>query len=193
MSEKEKKEEKAGEAQAAPKKKGGKLLFILLPIVGAIAGIGVSMAIPRTNDHANQKPHEPEEQLLDFAIPEIRANLQRAGGLHFIGCDIQIKIKSRHMDHVAPRLGLKAPTGEGGGHGGGGGKPAELSTLGPDYSVAARDRIILLFNAKTIDDLEGREKKELLKKEIKAELDEVLFPEKDGEVEAVLFRTILIQ
>lgn len=192
MSDDKKKDDKApAEGAAAPKKKGGKILFIALPIVGALGGFGVTFALPKPAEEKQVK-HEKPELFADFAIPEIKANLARSGGLHFCGVDIHIKIKSREMEHVAARLGLPVDSGAGGEHGGGG-KPKDVPVLGMQYGSAVRDRVILLLNSKSIDDLEGREKKELLKKEIRAELDELLFPEHDGEVEAVLFKDILIQ
>lgn len=193
MADNEKKAEKtAAEAtEQKPKKKSGKLLFIILPVVGAAAGVVATMALPKPNQKAEAKQELPE-QYADFAIPEIKANLARSGGLHFVGVEITIKIKSHEIDHVAHRLGIVAESGGGEGHGGGG-KPKDIPQIGPQFVSAVRDRIILLFNSKSIDDLEGREKKELLKREIKTELEQLLFPEKDAEVEAVLFKDLLIQ
>ncbi|MFN0205566.1 MAG: flagellar basal body-associated protein FliL [Planctomycetota bacterium] len=193
----DKKEDKqSGEAAAGPSKKnGGKLLFIILPIVGAVAGIGASMAFPKPPSNHAHAQTDQQEEYLDFMVPEIKANLARSGGLHYCAVDIHIRIKSRDMGKTAKRLGLTFSGGGGadGGHGGGGGKNAAIQPLTGNFEAGARDRIILLLNAKSIDDLEGREKKELLKREIKEELNEVLFQQDDGEIDSVLFKDIMIQ
>ncbi|MBI3819099.1 MAG: flagellar basal body-associated FliL family protein [Planctomycetes bacterium] len=190
MADKEKKEDKtAAEASVPAKKRGIPLLFIILPIVGAIAGVGVTFALPKPHKESDAKQETPESYA-DFIIPELKANLARAGGLHYCGLDIHIRIKSRDISHVSARLGLPKDS-SGGEHGGG--KPKGVATLGDEFGAAVNDRVILLLNSKSIDDLEGREKKELLKREIKSELEPILFPEKDGEIEAVLFKNLMIQ
>jgi flagellar basal body-associated protein FliL len=173
------------------KKKGGRLVLMTLPVVGAVLGAAATMAIPKASESPNTGHSADAEAHLDFAIPEIKANLARSGGLHFAGIDIHVQVKTTNAKQVSERLGLKAG-GSDGGHGGGGGR-SEVPQLGGTPGTAVRDRIILLLNAKSIDDLEGREKKELLKREIKEELDLVLFPDRDGEVETVLFKELLIQ
>jgi flagellar basal body-associated protein FliL len=193
MADKEKESKAAGEAPETPvkTKKGGKALLLTLPVAGAVLGAAVTMAIPKPSE-GGHGAHAPEPLAhVDFAIPEIKANLARAGGLHFAGLDIHVQVKTKDPKHVSERLGIKAEASEGG-HGGGGAKK-EVPQLQGTLATAVRDRIILLLNAKSIDDLEGREKKELLKREIKEELDMVLFPDKDGEIEAVLFKELLIQ
>lgn len=195
----EEKKEKEAEKAADPKapagaKKGGKLMLIVLPVVGALAGIGATFAVPKPTPQGDHKPQEPPEEIGEFAIPDLKANLHRAGGLHFCMVDLLVNFKSRKMKEVKEHLGLKVEAGGGGGHGGGGGaapKPAEA--LMGSLSVAVRDRIILLLSSKSIEDLEGREKKELLKKEIQQEIEPLLFPHGDGKIEAVLFKDLLIQ
>ena len=116
----------------------------------------------------------------------MKANLARSGGFHFCGAEFLVQVKTRKPDAVEARLGLR-------GGGGEGGSRAEAPPLQGSVATAVRDRIILLLNAKSIDDLEGRDKKELLKKEIREELEPLIFPDKDGEIETVLFKDLLIQ
>jgi flagellar basal body-associated protein FliL len=190
----DKKDEKPPEPEAQPpRKKGGKLLFVILPVLGAIAGLGASMAIPKPKAQNDHTKEEPAEEFIDFMLPEIKANLARSGGLHFCGLDIHIRVKSRKMDEVAHKLGIEFSSSGGEGGHGGNAKAIGIPPLGGTAGAIARDRVILLLNAKSIDDLEGREKKELLKKEMKSELEEVLFPGKEAEIDSVLFKDILIQ
>lgn len=196
MADKEKENENraggsAPEANAKPPKKGNKLLLLTLPVAGSVLGAAATMAIPGAHPLANSSALVKHEARLDFAVSEIKANLARSGGLHFAGLDLHVQVKTTQPDRVAERLGLKPAASEGG-HGGGAPKK-EVVQLQGTVGTAVRDRIILLLNAKSIDDLEGRERKELLKREIKEELDLVLFPDRDGEVETVLFKDLLIQ
>jgi flagellar basal body-associated protein FliL len=193
MADKEKDEK--GEAPDAPasdqpkKKKTKSILLVSLPIVGAILGVIVVMAIPKPGAASATHESSGETEKLQFSIPEVKANLARSGGLHFCGVDIHVELVTKNPSAVADRLGLRSSGG--GGHGGG--AKAGVPTLEGSMCTAVRDRIILLLNSKSIDDLEGREKKELLKREIKDELEPLLFPEKDGEIGAVLFKEMLIQ
>jgi flagellar basal body-associated protein FliL len=193
MADKDKESKEGAPAPEADvkKKMGGRLVLLTLPVVGAVLGAAATMAIPKASQSASTGHGGDAETHLDFAIPEIKANLARSGGLHFAGIDIHVQVKTSNAKRVAERLGLK-PDGSDSGHGGGSGR-SEVAQLGGTPGTAVRDRIILLLNAKSIDDLEGREKKELLKREIKEELDMVLFPDRDGEVETVLFKELLIQ
>lgn len=178
-------------AEAAPPKKGkGKLLLLLLPVVGAVLGAAATMAIPRPVEGGKPVEHPPSH--LEFTIPELKANLARTGGMHFVGADIVVQVTTKEPEDVKSRFGIKSSGGGEGGHGGGAPR-TEAPPLQGTIATAVRDRVILLLNAKSIDDLEGRDKKELLKKEIKEELDPILFPQKDGEVSAVLFKDLLIQ
>jgi flagellar basal body-associated protein FliL len=56
-----------------------------------------------------------------------------------------------------------------------------------------RDRLTLLLSNKGIADLEGLEKKRVLKQEIQDQVEQAVFPDKTGKVDAIQFRTILIQ
>jgi flagellar basal body-associated protein FliL len=190
--EKDPEKEKDEKAEAAPAtKKGGrrKILLLGLPVLGAILGVVATMAVPKANSagKAKEKEEDGPESHINFCIPDVKANLARSGGLHFCGAEFLVQVKTRKPDALEMRLGLR------GGGGGEGGARSEAPPLQGPVATAVRDRIILLLNAKSIDDLEGRDKKELLKKEIREELETIIFPDKDGEIETVLFKDLLIQ
>jgi flagellar basal body-associated protein FliL len=186
--ENENEDEKDGKAAATRSKKGGRrrLVLISLPIVGAVMGAIATMAVPKPNISGKPKDEIGAEAHIDFTIPDVKANLARSGGLHFCGAEFLVQVKTKKREAVEARLGLRAGSGEGNGK-------SEAPAIQGSAATAVRDRIILLLNAKSIDDLEGRDKKELLKREIREELELVLFPDHDGEVEAVLFKDLLIQ
>jgi flagellar basal body-associated protein FliL len=178
---------------AASKSKIRKLVLIGLPVFGAVLGAVATMAIPKPHP-AETRPKEDKEKdkekdlgtRIVFSIPDVKANLARSGGLHFCAAEFLVQVSTAKREAVEERLGLK-------GGGGEGADRKEAPPLKGLLATAVRDRIILLLNAKSIDDLEGRDKKEILKKEIRDELQPILFPDHDGEIEAVLFRELLIQ
>ncbi len=181
MAEKPEEGEKT-EGTAKPAKKGGKMLMLLLPLVGAIAGVGATLAVPKPAGPAHHA--EPPEEFGGLAVPDLKANLARSGGLHFCMVDIHVTFKTRKMKDVLARLGVKP---------GEGAAAAMVPMLTGPVGTAARDRLILLLASKSMEDLEGRDKKELLKKEIQSELQPILFPDEDGRIDAVLFKDLLIQ
>ena len=181
----DKDQEKAPAAEPAPKKKKLPLFMIVVPVLSAAAGVGVTFMLPKS--HA-PKPEETTEavkppETIYFRIADVKTNLARSGGTHFCGLDLTFVFKTKEADAVKARLGL-APSDA---------KGNEIPYLGGPVGAAARDRIIMLLASKGIEDLEGRTQKELLKMEIKSELQSVLFPENDGTIEFIHFNDILLQ
>jgi flagellar basal body-associated protein FliL len=170
------------EKSAATARKKGKPLGLVLSVlaIGAAAGVGATLAIPRP-PASDSNSNRQVETLEFFAIPEVKANLANSAGRHFCMVDLQINFRTKNLDSVRMRLGLRSES------------SVSVEPLGGAIGTAARDRLILLLASKGMEDLEGREKKDLLKKEIEAELAPIVFPDKDGEIEAVLFKDFLIQ
>jgi len=171
----------AAPAAAAPASKK-KLWIILGALLGvsAIGGAVATLAIPRARPVVAPVA-EARDTVGWFEISDLKSNLARSGGLHFCMVELLVQYKTRNPGGVETRLGLRTNPG------------ATVPMLTGPISTAARDRLILLLASKGIEDLEGREKKELLKKEIQAELAPLVFPEKDGEVGEVLFGDFLLQ
>lgn len=72
----------------------------------------------------------------------------------------------------------------------------ELADAGPrfaDRSALIMDRLHMVFGGKTYEDVEGAEKKLQIKDEIRRQLQDVLFPDKKGRVEDILYRAFYIQ
>jgi flagellar basal body-associated protein FliL len=75
--------------------------------------------------------------------------------------------------------------------------------LGPEISdanaifstrkAAIMDCLHRVFANKTVDDVEGSERKDLLKEEVRAQLQTILFPDKKGRIEGVLYRDFFVQ
>lgn len=56
-----------------------------------------------------------------------------------------------------------------------------------------RDRLNILLSNKTVADLEGSEKKQALKHEIRRALDEAIFPDQAGRVEEIFYSKFSVQ
>jgi flagellar basal body-associated protein FliL len=167
---------------AAPGKK--KKLWIVLAIVLAVSGIGgaaATLAIPKPTPTAAPATAASSEIVGYFEILDLKSNLSRSGGLHFCMLELAIEYRTKNGGAAETRLGLKTDPG--------GTVPYPTGPV----ATAIRDRLILLLASKGIEDLEGREKKDLLKKEIQAELQPLVFPDKDGDVKQVLFKDFLLQ
>lgn len=170
---------------AAPAKKGKPVLLIVIPLLSAVAGAGVTFLLPKSHATKDEKVAEVAKPatIEYFAISDVKANLARSGGTHFCGLDLRIGFKTKQIDAVRARLGLKPPDS----------KDGAIQPLGGALGSAARDRIIMLLAAKSMQDLEGRAQKDLLKKEIQSELQAVVFPDDDATIGDVLFNDFLLQ
>ncbi len=63
----------------------------------------------------------------------------------------------------------------------------------PEGEARLRDAFIMLISSKTPADVQSAEQKELLKTEMKKKIQQIVFPEKHGRVEEILFREFAVQ
>ncbi len=70
---------------------------------------------------------------------------------------------------------------------------ADASAVFSERNAEIRDVMLSLFAGKALEDVEGAEGKELVKQELRNRLQTVLFPDKKGRLEKVLFRDFYVQ
>jgi len=102
-------------------------------------------------------------------LPEILTNLRGTGGKY-------IQIIATVEYRIGPEL-----------------EPSEISGLFSARSAKLKDGFMMLLSEKTMSDVESREQKEILKEEVKSLIQKIVFPDKRGMVEAILFRDFKVQ
>ena len=106
---------------------------------------------------------------ITFDLPDITVNLKGAGGQRFLTMSATVVFRAgMEIEEEGPAVFEKK-------------------------SMAVGDRMLLLLSDKTPEDLEGFEKKNLLKEEMRATIDRLVFPDKKGRVEDILFRDFKVQ
>lgn len=70
---------------------------------------------------------------------------------------------------------------------------ADAASVFVSQKAAIMDRLHLIFNGKSLEDIDGAERKELIKEEIKGHLQLLLFPDKKARIERVLYREFFVQ
>ena len=69
----------------------------------------------------------------------------------------------------------------------------EVPNLFLTKEAKLKDALMMLLSSKAPEDVASREQKELLKEEMKALIQKIIFPEKKGRVEGILFRDFKVQ
>ena len=129
-----------------------------------------------------------EEEVYELA--DINVNLKGADGQKYlsVGIGVSYKLGAELVEeHKAA-----AKEGGGGGHGGdkkGAGPPGPFDKA----KLELKDRLTMLLSNKTQADIEGKEKKQILKQEILEEVQAAVFPDKKGRIENVYIKNLLIQ
>src|SRR5262245_32309167 len=103
----DKEPEKTPAAEPAPKKKRP-ILMIVVPVLSAAAGVGVTFVLPKSHAPKVDEPAEtvkPPETVY-FRIADVKTNLARSGGTHFCGLDLTFVLKTKEAEAVKTRLGL---------------------------------------------------------------------------------------
>lgn len=71
--------------------------------------------------------------------------------------------------------------------------PEGVSALFSSAEARLRDAFIMLISSKAPEDIHSAEQKELLKTQMKDKIQKIVFPEKHGRVEEILFRQFQVQ
>ncbi|MAG55199.1 MAG: hypothetical protein CMJ83_02805 [Planctomycetes bacterium] len=72
-------------------------------------------------------------------------------------------------------------------------EPAEAPGLFSAKAAKLQDRFLMLISSKQRKDVESKEQKEILKQEMRALIQKVVFPDQKGMIEDILFRDFKIQ
>ena len=140
-------------------------------LAGAAFAVVALMGVPKGKEDLSElrgtDAYYVSDQLT-FDLPDITVNLKGAGGQRFLTLS----------STVVYRIGSEIEDG---------------NAVLEKRSMAVGDRLLLLLSDKTPSDLEGFEKKNLLKEEIRETIQRLVFPEKKGRIEDVLFRDFKIQ
>lgn len=160
-----------------PKSKRG-LTKIVMIAVGALALVGGAFAFVNlgaseptadSQDSADNTVPEEDWKKGEHRLETLFVNLAGTNGKRYLKVGLSFSYLAENASAQTARF-------------------AELDTR-------IRDRLTILLSGKSIDDIDGGEKKKLLKKELEDVLQEVLFEETDehGRIEAVFYNEFLIQ
>ena len=146
----------------------GGILFLTLAgaaftIVG-VMGVPERKLPPRGSDEYYTSP------LLQYELAEINVNLKDKGGSQYL----QVVMTVQYV------IGEEI-------------EGENASSVFVEKTAKIEDKLNLLLSDKTYEEVNGKDDKELIKEEIRRILQQVVFPDKMGRIEEVLFRKFYTQ
>ncbi len=160
-------------------KQGGglkKILMIVVPVVVLVGGAFafVQIAVPpaeATEEVAQEKPSDPEADWKrgEHKLSTLYVNLAGTNGKRYLKVGLTFSFFASNT-------------------------AAQLARFTAEETLI-KDGLITLLSGKTLDDIDGAEKKKLLKKELEEVLSKALFedPEQQGRIETVFYYEFLVQ
>ncbi|HYC76029.1 MAG TPA: flagellar basal body-associated FliL family protein [Planctomycetota bacterium] len=118
----------------------------------------------------------PEEH--EFDLPDINVNLKGTGGQRYLAAGLGVRFR------IGQELAL-TPNKDG--------TPHDPKSSFEKAKLEIKDRLTILLSNKSVNDLEGSEKKKALKQEILEELSVAVFPDQLGRIEQVYIKQLLVQ
>ena len=162
-------------------KSGGgikKILLIVGPVLVLVvaAFAFVQFAVP-SNEAAGSESEVPAEAVDKSAeweeathrLEELFTNVAETNGKRFLKVGVTLEFRAA--------------------------KPAEEIARFTENATLIKDRLLILFSAKSLDDVDGAESKRLIKTEILEALNDLLYskPEHEGRIEQVYYYEFLVQ
>jgi flagellar basal body-associated protein FliL len=184
----------AGTAAAPAKKKKSLLKKLAAPVVVAVAGVGAAQFLlpPREGAGAPDTTHgAPAAEAAPHGQPEpAKVEAPKSGStkhITYLLTNVLVNLantSAKRYLKVSLALDCEVPLK---------GSEDEMRARIDQLKSQFQDRVIEMLSAKTVESLEGRESKVVLKGEILAELDPILFAATEGHIVKLYYQEFVIQ